>query len=67
MEYMAALLEIELRMAEAEFRAVQAEVSQELDRMDVSGIMDNGIIDRIMAASDRVTEARRRFRQCPAA
>lgn len=64
---MAAILEIELRRAEEDFRAVQADLVKALDRMDMSGTLDDSVIDQIMKASDRVTEARRRFRQCIAA
>lgn len=67
MRYMSALLEMELRRAEEDFRLTQAEAIIELDRMDTSGVMNSSIIDRIMKASDRVTEARRKYMQYIAA
>lgn len=67
MRYMSVLLEMELRRAEEDFRLTQAEAIIELDRMDTSGVMNSSIIDRIMKASDRVTEARRKYMQYIAA
>lgn len=53
---------MEYKSARAAFESVQEEAVRELNRMEVSGIMDVSIIDRVMAASDMASEVLHRMR-----
>lgn len=57
------VLAAELKKAEEAFEAAKGETMKELEKMASSGIMDNSVIDRITAASDRVTEIRHKIRK----